>query len=102
MNIEVKEGPDKAMEKGNSKLSINKDRLERLKEKYNKLLKRMQAIPGLAGMFGVGMMASTHSVGIAVLGGAIALGTGMLIAKTHELVLKRQINSLEKETVKRK
>ncbi len=103
MNIEIKETPEKSISKGKNTLSMNEQKINKLKEKYNKLLKRMAAIPGVSGMFAVGMMSSTHSFPVAIAGGLIACGSGLLIAKTHELILKRKIDRLEKEeTAKRR
>ena len=100
--VEVKKNPEEAIAKGSNTISINEQKLDRLRKKYDALLKRMQAIAGVSGMFAVGMMSSTHSFPIAIAGGVIAYGAGMLIAKTHQLILKRKIEKLEKEEGKRR
>ena len=97
MNYEIKESPTRAQYKGSNEATIKNSKLEELKEKYHKSYTRMAAIPGLAGMATIGTISTSHDYPLAFAGGAIFLGAGLLIAKTHQLILKRKIDTLEKE-----
>ncbi len=102
MDINITNSPNKADFKGNNKIHIKQSKLEKLKAKYEKVKNREAIIPSIAGVTTVGIVSTTpYGIPIAILGGAIILSAGILISKTHQLILKRRIEKVE-ESIKRR